>query len=153
MPTPVTFRQTAPADLELLLTLIRDYYQYDAIPFDEATLRPALSRFLNDSTLGLAWLADVQGQAAGYLIATFSFDLEFGGRTLTVTDLYVQESYRRQGVGRAALAFLERVAPELGVVTLELQAERHNEAALTFYAALGFERHDRVPMSKRLSVR
>ena len=153
MPAPVTFHQATPDDLGTLLSLIRTYYRHDAIPYDEVALPPALACFLDDPTLGRAWLANVRGQAAGYLIATFSYDLEFGGRTLTVTDLFVAQAYRRQGVGRAALVFLERVAPELGVVTLELQAERHNEAARAFYQALGFERHERVPMSKRLSGR
>jgi GNAT superfamily N-acetyltransferase len=151
MTVPVTFRQASPADLEPLVSLIHDYYQYDTIPFDEATLRPALARFLSDPTLGRAWLAEVRGQTAGYLIATFSFDLEFDGRTLMVTDLFLRESYRRQGVGRAALAFLEGEAPNLGVGAIELQAQRHNEAALAFYRTQGFERYDRVPMIKRLS--
>ncbi|CAA9289300.1 MAG: hypothetical protein AVDCRST_MAG93-3771, partial [uncultured Chloroflexia bacterium] len=81
---------------------------------------------------------------------TFGFDFEFGGRVGTVTDLYLKTSYRGQGLGRAAFTFIERRAASLGINAIELQTIQDNTEALAFYTKLGFERHDRVPLIKRL---
>jgi ribosomal-protein-alanine N-acetyltransferase len=49
---------------------------------------------------------------------------------------------RRQGVGRALLAWLEEVALTAGVRRIRLEARRENEAARSFYNELGY--HERA---------
>jgi ribosomal protein S18 acetylase RimI-like enzyme len=97
-------------------------------------------------------MADPFRDRRGYVILTFGGDLEFGGRQATVTDLYIIDGYRRLGLGSKILHFVEETCKELGIKALELQVERKNVAAQTFYCKLGFERHDRIPLSKRLRV-
>ncbi len=105
---------------------------------------------LADPRLGIACLIERGQQLAGYLILTFGFDLEFGGRQATVTDLYLRPEARGSGLGAAALTALEDVGRRLGLKALELQVERDNLEAQAFYTRLGFTAHDRVPLSKRL---
>ena len=145
-----SFRQTTLTDLEDVLDLIQDYYTYDAIPFDADAIRPALAELLNDPSLGRVWLIQVRAENIGYMVLTFGFDFEFGGRVGTVTDLHLKTSYRGQGLGRAAFTFIERRAASLGINAIELQTIQDNTEVLTFYTKLGFERHDRVPLIKRL---
>ena len=89
----------------------------------------------------------------GYTILIETFDLEFGGRAAFVTDLYLEPAYRRCGIGTEVMEQLERFCLARGMKTIELQAERKNRAALSFYRRLGFCRHDRVALSKRLKGR
>ncbi len=89
----------------------------------------------------------------GYTILIDSFDLEFGGRVAFVTDLYLEPGSRRRGIGTEIMTQLEHFCRDSGIKTIELQAERRNRAALAFYRRLGFSRHDRVALSKRLEVR
>ncbi|MBV9181606.1 MAG: GNAT family N-acetyltransferase [Acidobacteria bacterium] len=104
-----------------------------------------------DNSLGRAWLIRFAGCDAGYVIVTFGYDLEFGGRQATLTDLYIVEKYRRMGLGKSALGLVAITCRTMGITTLELQVERHNRAAQAFYRKLGFEEHDRIPMSKSLT--
>ncbi len=138
------------ADLAALIRLMHAYYTYDDVPFDEERQRRALTVLLGNPEIGGAWLVEKNEEQAGYFVMTYGFDLEFGGRVATITELYVIEIFRRDGVGLRALGFAEKVARDNGAFALELQAERKNERALAFYERAGFSRHDRIPMSKRV---
>ena len=99
-------------------------------------------------------MADLDGALPiGYFVVTFGFDLEFGGRQATLTELYVVPERRRMGVGRATLLFVEDTLRALGIGVFELQAEIENHAARAFYRAFGMQEHARVPLSKRIAPR
>jgi diamine N-acetyltransferase len=147
----VTFVQATPADLDELLPWIQAYYLFDEIPFVEANLRRGLAVLLQDRSLGGAWLVQHQQQTVGYFVLTFGFDLEFGGRQATLTELYLDASSRHHGLGAATLAFVEETLVALGVHALELQVEADNIEARAFYQRAGFTIHDRIPMSKTLT--
>lgn len=142
---PVLFQER-----EALLLLIRAYYEFDQIHFDAAAIRPALEKLLNDASLGRAWFLCIEGKQIGYVMLTFGFDLEFGGRQATVTDLYIDPQHRGNGYGTAALQQVEQTCRSLGICAFELQVERSNHAALRFYEKFGMHRHDRIPMSKQI---
>lgn len=143
-----TFRQAEPADVDLLLTFMQHYYTFDHIPFDAAAMRPPLERLVGDEALGRVWLIQVDDQPVGYVTLTFGYDVEFGGRQATVTDLYLDAAYRRQGLGWQTLAFIEATCRALGIRAFELQVERTNSAAQRLYERFGMTAHDRIPMSK-----
>lgn len=147
----VTLKAASPGDLATLLKALRRYYRFDRIPFNRREVFSGLSLLLHDGSLGRAWLILNRKQTIGYTIVTFGFDLEFGGRQATVTDFYVEPRYRRKGVGRKVLTHVEGFCAASGVQAVELQVTGKNAAALAFYKSLGFEAHERTPMSKRMT--
>jgi putative acetyltransferase len=54
--------------------------------------------------------------------------------------MYVAPSQRRQGVGRALLAFLEQRAAERGMAVLRLETGIHQPEALRLYESAGYSR-------------
>ena len=149
---PLDFQPATVPDLQTLQRLIRQYYEFDQIPYREQEVAAGLKVLLSNDTLGRAWLVRHRTTAVGYAILTFGFDLEFGGRQATMTDLYLEPEYRGQGAGRKLLDHVQEFCRQAGVCALELQAERHNSRAIAFYKSCGFELHDRVPMSKRIDA-
>jgi|SRR5579864_2012258 len=145
--------QFVPASLkhiDLLLEFVRRYYDFDGIRFSRARIRRGLEELLRSRSLGRVWVIRVGKHNAGYIVLTFGYDLEFGGRQATVTEFYILEQYRRLKIGTQALNFVEGFCRELGIGALELQAERNNARARSFYKKLGFKSHDRIPLSKEL---
>ncbi|MCW3058481.1 MAG: acetyltransferase [Capsulimonas sp.] len=140
----------APTDIDTLLPMIAQLYAHEHIPFDDVVLRPAVASLLADSALGFICLMRVEEAPAGYLITTFGYDIEFGGRQATITDVYVQSEFRRLGVAAAALQFAEQTCRERGVRALELQVSDGNTAARDAYEKSGFVTPGRFVMNKRL---
>lgn len=58
---------------------------------------------------------------------------------LFLSKLYVHKNYRKQGLARRTLDFLEGLAAELGLNTVYLTVNRHNAGAIAGYQALGFQ--------------
>ncbi len=128
---------------------MRQYFAYDEISFDEPAVRRGLAELLARPELGWVFVAIESTAVVGYAVATLGFDLEFGGRQATLTDLFVTSQLRRAELGRELLRLVEHTCKTEGVRALELQAEVDNTEARAFYEANGFREHSRVPLSKR----
>ena len=80
----------------------------------------------------------VVGEAVVGVAVFRSFANTFSGRKFYVDDLVTDERHRSSGVGRALLAFLERVARGRGVEFIELDSGTHRTDAHRFYFREGF---------------
>jgi GNAT superfamily N-acetyltransferase len=82
--------------------------------------------------------ADDAGEAAGVCQLRFRWSVWKSAEDCWLEDLYVQESARRFGLGRALVeAALER-ARERGCKRIELDVNEDNAPALALYEACGF---------------
>lgn len=138
------------ADVDILCRFIRHYYAFDHISYDAKSIRAGLKILLKKPAVGRAFLIVRGVKTIGYTIVIYGFDLEFGGRMALVTDLYLEPRYRGAGIGRRTMEFIEGFCRKAGIKVLELQSERRNARAKSFYESCGFRAHDRVPMSKYL---
>ena len=75
-----TFKVADRSDVDVLLGLRRAFCRHEHLPFDEGAARTALENLLADGSLGKVWLIHLGGAAAGYVVLTFSYSLEFDGR-------------------------------------------------------------------------
>lgn len=147
-PPRVEFRLATSADLSDLLRLARAYYRFDGIPFDAKVMAPALEKLLRYRSLGRIWIARDGAKAAGYVVLTFNYDLEFGGLEGYVTDVFIYSRYRRRGLGRLAFEMVYDHCRSAGISTVELQVVEHNRDARKFYRRLGFEELPRIVMAR-----
>ena len=122
--------------------------QEPALPFDERAVAAAWTHFLSNAEFGRAWLLWVDKELAGYVILTLGFSFEYRGREAFIDELYVEEKYRRQGLGRRAMEFVEERARELGVNAIHLEVDHGNEPALGLYRRVGYADHNRYLMTK-----
>ncbi len=137
------------ADVVLLETLVRAYYAEDGLTFDEERQPQALARLVDGDALAGAWLVRQGGRAIGYVILTWSFSLESGGRDGYIDELFLVAEVRGRGLGSRVLALAELEARRLGLLRLYLEVE-HGNRALNLYRRAGFVDHRRHLMSKRL---
>lgn len=144
------FRPAAAADVAALLPMIRALCEHDGTAFDEAAVGRALAQVIADESLGRVWVIEWGDAPAGYVVLTFGFSLEFGGRDAFVDELYVREEFRGRGLGRRAVELAERACRERGVGALHLEVERANTPAQELYRRAGFRDHDRYLLTKRL---
>lgn len=133
------FKAAQLTDVDARLPLMQGYYDFDHIPFDEVKARKALMGLLRDETLGKAWLVLCGDDVAGYIVLTYDYGLESGGREAFIDELYLREGYRGQGIGRRTIEFVEGFCASVGIHSLLLGVEPENTAAQAFYQKVGFE--------------
>jgi ribosomal protein S18 acetylase RimI-like enzyme len=133
------FIQCTLADVDTLLTLMREYYAYDRHEFIEPKLRDALTSLLTNPAYGYAWLIADGGTPVGYMAVCFGFSLEFGGRDAFLDEIYLREAYRGKGIGRQAILHMLETCRANGIRALHLEVMPGNRAVIAFYEKLGFE--------------
>jgi GNAT superfamily N-acetyltransferase len=147
----MAFRPASDADLEALLTLQGEYYEEDGYPFSLEDARVAASTLVGEPSLGSAWIAEENGELAGFLIVTYGWSLEYNGKDAFVDELYVRPRFRGHGLGREGLGLAEWVCRGAGVRALHLEVERRrHDRTRQMYRRAGFVEHDRYLMTKRL---
>ncbi len=90
----------------------------------------------------------VNDELAGYLWS-YPFDFRSEHR-LYVSEFYVSERFRRQGIGSELLRMAEREAEELGIRALYLHTEPANKEAIRLYESEGY-RLERAQLRKELT--
>jgi GNAT superfamily N-acetyltransferase len=137
------------SDLDLLVGFVRELYAHEEIVFDEGRIRGALSGLIGDPSLGGAYLIKRDGRAIGYLILTYGYSIEFGGRDAFVDELFVGESDRGHGAGTVALNFIRNLCALHGIRAVHLEVDNRNDRANSLYRRLGFFDHERHLMTLR----
>ncbi len=148
----VIFRPASLEDEEPLLGMMRNLAEQEpgAYYFDEPVVRQVLRKFLMTADLGQVWIFFDGKIPVGYIVLTLGFSFEYHGRDAFIDELYVQPEYRRQGIGKRAMRFVEERARELGVNALHLEVDQGNEPAAELYRRTGYENHARFLMTKWL---
>jgi len=140
-------------DESAIVPLMALFNHDEGIPWQPTAMIPALRRVLGDASLGVIVLALDRSTRApvGYGLATFGYDIEFAGRDAFITELFVDERFRRRGVGRLLLdSLVERLrACEVNAVHLMVRPE--NTSARALYEQHGFQVIPRLLMTHRLA--
>jgi ribosomal protein S18 acetylase RimI-like enzyme len=116
---------------------------------DDAPRLAAMSRRLIESGLEPCWTAErierqlrnhdsvVLTARAAVDIAGFAI-MQYGDDAAHLNLLAVQPAYRRSGIGRQLVSWLEDTARVAGTFAIRLEVRTGNAAARAFYAALGY---------------
>ncbi len=115
---------------------------------DEAAERYA-ARLADPHRVDTPILALIAGRAAGIANLRLLVPVFYPEPYAELTELYVEESGRRQGIGQALVRFAEQLARQGGAVELFILTGAGNLPAQDFYRAIGY-RADEVAFSKSL---
>lgn len=95
------------------------------------------------------WVLEIDGKIAGWL--TLKTFLPRGAyRDTAEVSVYVDEKFRRRGVGRALLAEAIARAPSLGITAMVGLIFAHNQSSLRLFEQVGFEKWGLLPGVARL---
>jgi ribosomal protein S18 acetylase RimI-like enzyme len=148
----IVFRPAYQEDEAALLRMMRNLAEQEpgSYLFDEPVVQKALREFLGSRNFGQIWIFFAGETAVGYIVLTLGYSFEFHGRDAFIDELYVEPQFRRQGIARRAVQFVEERARELGVNAIHLEVDDGNDPAAELYHRSGYQDHDRYLMSKRL---
>jgi GNAT superfamily N-acetyltransferase len=131
-------RPVTPDDMEVLANLVRELAVYERLEeHAKATPDDFRRNIFSPRPAAEAAIAEVAGEAVGFALWFTTFSTFRGQPGIYLEDLFVRPSYRGQGIGKALLAMIARLAIERGCGRLEWSVLNWNEPAIGFYRALG----------------
>jgi GNAT superfamily N-acetyltransferase len=143
VPAEVEIAPIAVEELERLLPLIAAYQRFYGVEsIDETRNRTFFRRFLGPSEDGLLLGARRHGQLVGYACLYWHFSSLEACESVLMNDLFVDESARGEGVGRALIEAAADVARERGVPFVEWSTAPDNHTAQRLYDSTGAERSE-----------
>jgi ribosomal protein S18 acetylase RimI-like enzyme len=136
MAAPVEVRPVRETDAAALVPLFRAFF---AEHFGEDLTAETVSRRLRRVSRAETFLVAASGgRIVGFTSLRVVPSIDPTPHA-EVTDLFVAEDARRQGIGTALLRQCEAIARSRGAASLVLLTGRENREAKAFYRALGYE--------------
>lgn len=139
MPAPHTWVATTgdADDVARLLVAFRDHYGYGWPP--EGAFLAGVERLLEDKDTEFLLASVAEGAPpAGVAQLRFRWGVWRDGGDCLVEDVFVEDSARGAGLGRALMELATERALARSCRRMELDTHEENEAALALYRAFGF---------------
>jgi GNAT superfamily N-acetyltransferase len=140
VPTAFRIRAADPGDERGLFELIQELAVFERLSHKVSGNAEALGRHLfGERPVAEAVVAEAADRLLGFALffGTYSTFLTRPG--VYLEDLFVLESERGKGIGRALLSEVRRIAEARGAGRLEWSVLDWNENAIRFYRAFGAE--------------
>jgi ribosomal-protein-alanine N-acetyltransferase len=131
----LSLRLARPAEADTIANLSRDLIEY-GLQWRWTPMRVAGSIRAPDVNV---LVACIHGNIAGFAI------MRYGDDDAHLDLLAVAPSYRRLGIGRQLLEWLEKCAVVAGIFSVTLEVRARNEGAQLFYKRLGYRPLAHVP--------
>lgn len=138
-PDKINLRDAREEDVPAMAGLLSELFslEKDFRPDLDKQMR-GLRLLLKQPQLGRLFVASTDDGVVGMVSLLFTVSTAEGGPAAILEDMIVASAYRGQGIGRRLVEHVLDRAAKLGNTRVTLLADRHNEAALGFYRALGF---------------
>ena len=125
-------------DAIAIFALIQELAAYEKLTHQVTGTAEALSEHLFGNTAcAEAIVVEHQNQLIGFALFFKNYSSFLTKPGLYLEDLYVQEAYRGQGIGKALLKAVAQIAYERGYGRLEWSVLDWNETAIAFYKKMG----------------
>lgn len=131
-------RFAEPGDSDVLFELIQGLAEYEKLSHAVTGNAQALKEHLFGERKYIeAILAEVAGKAAGFALFFHNYSTFLTKPGIYLEDLFVLPEYRRQGIGKALLTKLAKIAVERNCGRLEWSVLDWNVSAQEFYRSMG----------------
>lgn len=146
----ITFKTLEISDIDIITVMMEDFYAIDNYPIEAQATKKMFQEFISNENFGKAWLIYADNKIAGYVILTYIFSFEYGGKIAFVDELFIKQSARGKGIGKETIQFVQQESPKLSLKLLYLEVENHNESAQKLYLAHDFGFHNRKLMKYKI---
>ena len=131
-------------DAEVLATLS---YEFNHV---QVTSNHVFSRLSSGFHTEIVVVGEVDRQVVGFACAQLLISVCYAKPWAELTELYVQEKYRRRGLGRSLVRMVEQMAQQEGATDLLVHTSALNLAGQALYQSMGYAMQSHVSLQKEL---
>lgn len=134
----IRIRNIAETDLDLLLSLMREFAEYENLSeYCTATQDRLRVAMFGDGAFVEGLIAFAENTAIGYALAYPCFSSFRGQRGLYLEDIYIRPDHRRKNLGEKLLREIARRAKGRGFERIDFLVLDWNTPTINFYKKLG----------------
>ena len=134
----ISIRPARPNDVPTVASLIRALSQYEKLEHEVTMTEDKLrASMFGPRPYAEALLAEEDGTPVGFALFFHNYSTFLAQPGLYLEDLYVLESHRGNGIGKALLVHLAKIAVERNCGRMEWAVLDWNVDAIGFYEKLG----------------
>ncbi|MDH5648614.1 MAG: GNAT family N-acetyltransferase [Gammaproteobacteria bacterium] len=147
----IQIRPLKPDDVDDIMRLHKELGWNPAFKADGSTLRQRLKSLITEDN-ALLLVAELNNRVVGYVHGETATYLLFAGREMFVSEVFVVEEARSQGVGKMLMTAIESEAINQKCFRITVMNGRERESYKRgFYPSLGYqERGQTAVFSKRI---
>jgi len=131
-------REARPEDVVAILAMVQELADFEKLG-DEmiATEADYQESLFGEKPVAEALVAEFEGRLIGYAIFFSTFSTFIGRAGIWLEDLYVKQSFRKQGVGKKLLKALGSIAEARNAGRYEWSVLDWNQNAIDLYEQMG----------------
>lgn len=134
----LNIRPATDADVSHILTFIKELADYEKMPEQVMATEDSLRATLfGERRYAEVLIGEIDGTPAGFALFFHNYSTWLAKPGIYLEDLYVSPTARGEGLGKALLISLARLAVERNCGRLEWSVLDWNEPAIQFYRSLG----------------
>jgi len=132
------------------LEMMSRYSQLNGKNFRETEKSRLYEAFIQNESLGKFWVITFSGNVIGYIILTFGYSFESGGREAFIDELYLNEEFSSRGLDKLILESVEFFAIKHDVKTLHIKGTQADMRHHKEYLKAGFTETNQTWHTKTL---
>ena len=134
-------------DIELAIDFMQKLSEYQKIEDVSMINKENMIKFLgNDSCEAVFGCID--NKPISFMYYYFNYPILVGEKCIYIDSLYIDENYRKDGIGHKMINYIANKAVEEGYRRLEWTCLNWNEPALNFYKKIGANRADNISLHR-----
>ncbi len=138
---PIKLTRVYSSEMDTLREYIEALYKHDEDFEAVINIEEGVKSLLRNESLATPYFINRGEERVGYVILTRYHSVEKGGLTIYIDELYVEDRYRKKGIGGKVMEEIMQLARTLGAKTLWAQTETYNKAAQSFFKGHGFRQN------------
>jgi GNAT superfamily N-acetyltransferase len=136
--TKLILRSTTPQDVPSLFHLIKALAEYEKLSHAvTGNIAELESHLFGDRIYAEAILAELDGKAVGFALFFPNYSTFLTKPGIYLEDIFVLPEYRNQGIGKALLTYVAKLAVERDCGRLQWSVLDWNAPAIGFYQRMG----------------
>ncbi|MBD3831661.1 MAG: GNAT family N-acetyltransferase [Arcobacter sp.] len=134
----ITIREATPKDSQNIFDFIMELAIYEKAPNEvKTTVNEIKKSLFSSNATAKALICEENGVAIGFAVYFYNYSTWLGKKGIYLEDLYVSESKRKRGAGKALLKYLAQKAVEENCGRFEWSCLDWNTPSREFYESFG----------------
>ena len=135
---PLKIREATPNDSQIIFDFIMKLAIYEKAPNEVKTTVSEIEKSLfSPNATAKALICEEDGVAIGFAVYYYNYSTWLGKKGIYLEDLYVSETKRKRGAGKALLKYLAQKAIEENCGRFEWSCLDWNTPSREFYESFG----------------